>query len=328
MAVDPKRTHSLRSLAAWMAAALALASCSWFPERQEPAYALVDSWGGQGAEPGRFDDPNGIAVTRDRIFVADSRNNRIQVFTRTGAFVDQWPVPQQGRPMNLDVDGERLYAADLWNDTIRVFDLEAGELVDSIGGPGTGPGEFNNPGGVGVGPGGHLFVADFANQRVQELAADGRFIRQWGTTGEQGYIRGGDFNYPIDVAVDTDATLFVADGFNDRIQVFGPDGTFQRKWGGPFGINIRGEGFGWFKVPTSIALGPDARTVFVADQENNRVQKFTRDGDFLTAFGTAHAGAGPTESAVAVAEDGTVYSVNLIDNEVEVWAPRGAQTEQ
>jgi DNA-binding beta-propeller fold protein YncE len=95
-----------------------------------------------------------------------------------------------------------------------------------------------------------------------------------------------------------------------------------RKWGGPFGANIRGSSHGWFKVPTSIALGPDG-TVFVADQENNRVQKFTRTGQFLTAFGTPHDGAGYTESAVAVAADGTVYSVNLIHNEVEIWQPAG-----
>jgi len=328
MAPRSKRAYSAPALALASAAALALASCSWFPERQEPAYAQVDSWGGQGAAPGQFDDPNGVAVTGDRVFVADSRNHRIQVFTRAGAFVDQWPVPQQGRPMNLDVARGRLYAADLWNDTVRVFALDSGELVASIGGPGDAKGRFKNPGGVAVGPDGHVFVADFANQRVQELAPDGGFIRQWGATGERGYILGGGFNYPIDAAVASDGTLFVADGFNDRIQVFGPDGTFRRKWGGPFGINIRGDAFGWFKVPTSVALGPEERTVFVADQENNRIQKFTRTGEFLTAFGTAHAGAGYTESAVAVAADGTVYSVNLIDNEVEVWAPRSARGEQ
>ncbi len=327
MGPAPNRARGLPSLALCVAAALALGSCSWFPERQEPAYARVGSWGGQGAAPGQFDDPNGIAVAGDRVFVADSRNNRIQVFTRAGAFVGQWPVPQRGRPMNLDVDSERLYAADFWNDTIRVFDRDTGELVDTLGGPGAGPGEFNNPGGIAVGPEGHLFIADFANHRVQELNRDGGFIRQWGTTGEKGYIHGGDFNYPIDVAVDAGGTLFVADGFNDRIQVFGPDGALRGKWGGPFGSNIRGEGFGWFKVPTSAALGPEDETLFVADQENNRIQKFTRDGEFLTAFGTPHTGAGYTESAVAVAGDGTVYSTNLIDNEVEVWAPRSARVE-
>lgn len=308
-------------VAAALAAPLVLASCAWFPDRQEPAYEMVSSWGGQGAGPGQFNDPNGIAVTDEWVFVADSRNHRIQVFTRAGEFVAQWPVPDEGRPMNIDVAAGRLYAADYWNDVIRVYALDTGELLRSIGGPGSAPGQLNSPGGVAVGPDGHLFVADFFNQRVQELEPDGAFVRQWGTTGEKGYFFAGGFNYPIDVAVAGDGTLFVADGFNDRIQVFGPDGAFLRKWGGPFAINIKGDRFGWFRIPTSVTLGPDEQTVFVADQENNRVQKFTRDGEFLTAFGTPHDGAGYTESAVAVAADGTLYTVNLIDHKVEVWQP-------
>lgn len=298
------------SIAGWLA---------WFPDSQEPAYELVRAWGGTGSEPGRLDDPNGIAVTTERVYVADSRNHRIQVFTRDGEFVEAWPVPGEGRPMNIDATADRLYAADYWNDVIRIYERETGELAASIGGPGDEPGELNNPGGVAVGPKDQVYVADFGNQRVQELTADGEFVRQWGETGKKGYILGGDFNYPIDVAVAGDGTLFVADGFNDRVQVFGPDGAFVRKWGGPFGANIRGSARGWFKVPTGIALGPDGATVFVADQENNRVQKFTRRGAFRTAFGTPHDGPGYTESAVAVAPDGTVYTANLVDNRVEQW---------
>lgn len=301
-------------------APLLLTSCAWFPGEQEPAYDMVASWGGQGSDPGRFSDPNGIAVSGERVYVADSRNHRIQVFTRAGEFVAQWAVPDEGRPMNVDAAAGRLYAADYWNDRILVYDTADGELVRTVGETGDGPGQLDSPGGVAAGPDGHLFVADFYNQRVQELEPDGAFVRQWGTTGEKGYILAGGFNYPIDVAVAADGTLFVADGFNDRIQVFGPDAAFVRKWGGPFGANIRGSWHGWFKVPTSVALGPDG-AVFVADQENDRVQKFTRHGEFLTAFGTPHEGAGYTESAVAVAADGTVFTVNLIDNRVETWQP-------
>lgn len=315
----PLRFTALAGLA--LAAALGLNACPWSPGLAQPAYTRVDAWGGPGSAPGRFRDPNGIAVDDGRVYVADSRNHRIQVFSRAGEFLAQWPLPDEGRPMNLDVAAGRLYAADFWNDVIRVYALDTGALVRSVGGPGTAPGRFRNPGGVAVGPGGHLFVADFLNHRVQQLAADGAFVRQWGTTGETGYLFGGAFNYPIDVAVASDGTLFVVDGFNDRIQVFGPDGAFRHKWGGPFAINIRGERFGWFRTPTSIALGPGGKALFVADQENNRVQKFTRDGEFLTAFGTPHDGPGYTESAVAVAADGTVYTTNLVANEVEVWKP-------
>jgi DNA-binding beta-propeller fold protein YncE len=196
---------------------LALSSCAWFPDKQEPAYELVDSWGGKGSRPGQFHDPNGIAVAGGRVYVADSRNHRIQVFTRDGVFVEQWPVPDAGRPMNIEAGPDQLYVADYWNDVIRIYSLESGELIRSIGGPGSGAGELDSPGGVAVGPNGHIFVADFFNQRIQELESDGTFVRQWGTNGEKGYILAGGFNYPIDVDVADDGTLFVVDGYNDRI---------------------------------------------------------------------------------------------------------------
>lgn len=42
-----------------------LAAAGWFafvPFAQEPGYEFVKAWGGKGSEPGRFDDPTGIAV--------------------------------------------------------------------------------------------------------------------------------------------------------------------------------------------------------------------------------------------------------------------------
>jgi hypothetical protein len=95
-------------------------------------------------------------------------------------------------------------------------------------------------------------------------------------------------------------------------------------WVGPFGlhlphsINFLGGLHGWFRTPTAVAIGPTG-DVFVADEENDRIQKFTSTGKFLAAFGTRPHGPGYTETAVAVAQDGTVYSTNLVADKVEVW---------
>lgn len=48
----------------------------------------------------------------------------------------------------------------------------------------------------------------------------------------------------------------------------------------PHGMNVIGSLPGGFKVPTSVAIGPQGN-VFVADQENNRVWKFTAQGGYL-----------------------------------------------
>lgn len=67
--------------------------------------------------------------------------------------------------------------------------------------------------------------------------------------------------------------LYVADGYNDRIQAFAPDGRLLRKWGGHFAVGISGPFNGWFRVATSVATDPKGN-IIVADFYNNRVQKW------------------------------------------------------
>ena len=300
-----------------------LASCAWFPEAKEPPYALVKSWGEKGSGPGQFDEPTGIAVAGEEVFVSDARNGRILVFDFDGNYRRQIGQPgegpgQLGRPMNLEISADRLYVADYWNDRILIYDL-SGAFQRGIGERGAGPGQFKEPGGVAVAVNGDLFVADFNNHRVQQLSSEGEFIRQWGVTGETGFLAG-KFNYPTDVALDAEGNLYVADGYNDRIQVFGPDGALLRKWGGPFALNLNGSFNGWFATVTSIDIGPGGN-VFVADFYNDRIQKFTLQGRFLTAFGVEPTGPVHTAMAVAVADDGHVFVADFDRNRVEKWAP-------
>ena len=126
------------------------------------------------------------------------------------------------------------------------------------------------------------------------------------------------------MALADDGTLYVADGYNDRVQVFGPDGKFLHKWGGPFGMNIFGPFNGWFATVTRITIGPGGN-IFVADFYNNRVQKFSPDGVFLSTFGTRGSGPGQFEKAiaVAVARDGSVFVADFANNRIQKWKPGG-----
>lgn len=205
---------------------------------------------------------------------------------------------------------------------IQVFGLD-GQSRRLIGKSGSSPGELNAPGGVAVAPNGDVLVADFYNQRIQQLKADGSFVRQWGTTGKIG-IRASEFNYPTAVAFGPAGALYVADGYNDRIQEFDRDGAFLRKWGGPFAMNIFGPFSGWFATVTRVAVDPKGN-VFAADFYNHRIQKFSADGTFLTRFGTKGDAQGQFDHAiaVAVAGDGTVFAVDFGNSRIQKWRPAG-----
>lgn len=298
---------------------------AFVPSNQEPGYKFITAWGGKGVGPGRFNDPTGIAVSADEVFVSDARNGRIQVFDFNGNFLRTFGRPGEapgklGRPMNLAIQHNELYVPEYFNDRIQVFSLD-GEPLRSIGRAGDRPGQFNAPGGLAVATNGDLLVADFYSQRLQHLKADGTFIKQWGTTSEKG-IRAGEFNYPTDVALLNNETLYVTDGYNDRVQVFSIAGNFLHKWGGPFALNIKGPFNGWFATVSSIAIGPEGN-VFVTDFYNHRIQKFDARGRFLTAFGEQGNAPGQFDRplGVAVAADGTVFVADLGNHRIQKWRP-------
>ena len=89
----------------------------------------------------------------------------------------------------------------------------------------------------------------------------------------------GPFNRPSDVALDPNGDLYISDGYgNSRVHKVTADGTLVFSWGAP-GKSAPGE----FHVPHGVWVHTDER-VFVADRENNRIQIFSPEGEFLSQW--------------------------------------------
>jgi DNA-binding beta-propeller fold protein YncE len=110
---------------------------------------------------------------------------------------------------------------------------------------------------------------------------------------------------PGGLAVDFETgRLYVADRNNNRVDVFGPTGAFVKAfgWGVKTGATefevctsscragLPGAGIGQFSRPTGIAVdnsptSTSRHDIYVVDYENNRVEKFDPEGNFILAFG-------------------------------------------
>lgn len=87
------------------------------------------------------------------------------------------------------------------------------------------------------------------------------------------------FNHPTGASMAADGEIYVSDGYgNSCVHRFAADGALIRTWGG------RGGGPGQFTTPHAVWVDRFDR-VLVADRENNRVQVFDREGEFVEEWG-------------------------------------------
>ena len=81
------------------------------------------------------------------------------------------------------------------------------------------------------------------------------------------------------MVVDSSGNLFTL-GDDDIIRVYDSSGAYLRQFGGT------GSGNGQFDHPRGIAID-STNNIYIADDFNNRIQKFNNNGDYISQFGIA-----------------------------------------
>ncbi len=122
---------------------------------------FIKAWGTKGAEPGDFNVPHSTAMdSQGRLFVADRSNNRIQIFSQDGEYLDSWT--QFGSPSGLFIsDDDTIYVADSGKG-VAVGSAKDGSVTAHI--------EGTTPEGVTVDAAGNVYAAEPGGEILKKFA--------------------------------------------------------------------------------------------------------------------------------------------------------------
>ena len=181
---------------------------------------------------------------------------------------------------------------------LRMYSLENGSLVRSVGGEGRGKGQFSfSVGGLCISPDGErVLVADYWNNRVQEVrVTDGSWVRFLG----HGIVKWPEY---LDCSADV---LAVSETGDDRVSVLSyRDGGLLARCG--FGdIDAGG-----LSGPRGLRLLAAGNGLVVADCRADRLCVFTLDGEFVKAINTEQSGTRFPTDVLECVEDGSFAVAN------------------
>ena len=223
-------------------------------------YEWVEGWG--KLPEGYFIGQTGLVTdSDDRVYAFNRSDHPLIVFDRDGNFLTSWGegVLVDAHGMHIDED-DNLYLPVKNAHAVLKYDKKGNKLMEL--------GTWMQPSDTGI-P--HGCGPDQPGWKGEPSPGP--------TTLYSGELRAaGPFNMPTDISQAPNGDLYISDGYaNFRVHVFSPDGQLKFSWGKPGKY-----GPGEFHTPHGIWVDKKRGKVYVADRENDRIQIFDLDGNYIT----------------------------------------------
>ncbi|HEY2594308.1 MAG TPA: hypothetical protein VGK33_10445 [Chloroflexota bacterium] len=258
----------------------------------ERDYELVPNWGELPAG-WQWGQCAGVAVdSQDNVHVYTRTDHPYMVFDKKGKFLDSWGENDFGMAHSLWINpDDSVYVLSHKDHWIRKFDKNRKALMEL----------------------GKKGVASDTNYTKEQRAPGSPWLSGSGMPTINGVGKSaGPFNEPTSIAQQpNNGFIYLSDGYkNARVHKFSPDGQLVKSWGEPGNAlenrNTKNNP-NHFHTPHGIGVHGDR--VFLCDREDNRIQVFSQDGDFIEMWTMMER---PTD--MHISKDGIVYISELEDH--------------
>eukprot|EP00731_Ephydatia_muelleri_P007998 Em0004g336a len=180
---------------------------------------LKNTIGSRGSGDGQFSSPSGISIKGDVLYVADTRNHRVQKLTSSGKFLHKFCQQGSGHgqfnwPVGVIIDSNnKLIVCDCDDHRVQIFNENGGWLL-TIDGKGSGNHSFRSPWGLALDPQGNIHVAAIGSNTIKVFTKEGVYVRKYGSP-----------NYPSGIAIDDEGYSLVSECWGNCLSIYDPEGN-------------------------------------------------------------------------------------------------------
>ena len=217
----------------------------------------VRAFGKEGSKKGELHLPTGLTLYRDEsIYIADSWNGKIQIFSLVGKFLAEFGKEQLKYPHSVALTDKWVFVSDINLGAIFKFQRTNNKLVCQ-----SADGELNFPCGVTVDPNGEVLVADSYNNKIAVLNSGLKLIRKFGKD---------KLKCPQDVRLNENRVFVADNNKTSNIHIFTKSGDLIRSF-----IKLD-DGTGLINICFDMY-----NNIIVSDHENKSIQIFTMNGQLI-----------------------------------------------
>ncbi len=249
---------------------------------------LIAVWGRRGNGEGEFVGFSDVSLRVDgdgSITVSEIRHFRNQRFGPNGQFLGNLDAAAEGdgQPVESRADGYPGIAPGSGGLTDKREDTQLAGSQSVAQTNETEVGRMHLSRAAAPDRQGGLLVSDcYPGQgvnlveQVVRFSSEGVPLERWPPQQNLHYVT----NCAQSLEVRPDGRIYATNGLSG-VSLLEPNGEYVHSWG------TRGTGDSEFMYPGGIAVGVDG-TLYVADTENARIQRFTASGDFIGKWGYCH----------------------------------------